>query len=65
TEFNQMKDTANKQVFDLSLKELRDVREALANKASEKQGKKEKLLVILLARLKEESGLEGSVPLSC
>jgi hypothetical protein len=64
-EFNLMRDNANRRIFDLSLRELEDVRNRRVVKDTPKLEKKEKLLLKLLFRLKDESKIEDSVPGSC
>lgn len=65
SEFNSMRDTANRRIFELSIKELKDVRTRRITKDAKKLEKKEMLLLKLLVRLKEESSIEESIPKSC
>jgi hypothetical protein len=54
-EFNKMKDKANHEVYAISKKELDEVRAQLRQNSSQKLAKKEKLLIRLLIRLRDES----------
>ena len=64
-EFNLMRDTANRRVFELSLAELEDVRARRREKDDPRLEKREKLLVRLLTRLKGESEIEAAIPENC
>ncbi|OGC35325.1 hypothetical protein A2311_01505 [candidate division WOR-1 bacterium RIFOXYB2_FULL_48_7] len=59
-EFRNLRDKANRRVFDISKKELDEVIASRQAKDSDFLVKKEKLLVRLLTRLKEESQIEDS-----
>jgi tetratricopeptide (TPR) repeat protein len=64
-EFTALRDQTNHRVFGLSKTELEDVRTRRSIKDSRKLEKKEKLLIRLLTRIKEESGIEDSIPEVC
>ncbi|MFH1542432.1 MAG: hypothetical protein ABIE84_05015 [bacterium] len=64
-EFNSLRDKSNIRVFDLSKKELADVRLARLGQDSDRLVKKEKFLLKLLYRLKEESAIQDSIPENC
>ena len=59
-EFNLMRDNANRRVFELSRRELEEGRDRRRAKDSPKLEKKEKHLIRLLTRLREESNIEES-----
>jgi len=58
-EFENLRDTANRKMYDMAVQELHAVDALLKEKANPKLDKKRGHLIKLITRLKEESGIEG------